>query len=274
MTSGAPKRLFSAERKLQERLAAKNGAPVAAAIAADTSGITNEDLMTAIKALQSEVMMRAAQAMEVSHQQQEQVLGHSGAQRATQTEIDEAQEELDTKLDEVNLLRTEVRALSRSIHDTKREIKALSMSEEDKFSIVTNELDQIVGATERATVQILNSAERIDDLAQQLRQHSPDQFVTQLTDEILENTIGMFEACNFQDLCGQRTTKVVNALKFIEERVERMMEIWGEDNFDTVDQPDEVLAAEADRAPMGEELHGPASHGGGISQADIDALFD
>jgi chemotaxis protein CheZ len=84
----------------------------------------------------------------------------------------------------------------------------------------------------------------------------------------------MFEACNFQDLCGQRTTKVVNTLKFIEERVERMMEIWGEDTFDTVDHPEDVTAREAERAPVGEELHGPAEHGGGISQADIDALFD
>ncbi|MDV7341186.1 hypothetical protein RYZ26_16380 [Terasakiella sp. A23] len=259
MSSGAPKRLFSAERKMQQRLAEQKGSPAAV----DVSGITNEDLMTAIKALQSEMMMRAARATDA---------GPSRAEK--QAELDEAQDDLDGKLDEVNLLRTEVRALSRSIHDTKREIKALGMNEEDKFSIVTNELDEIVAATERATETILNSAEKIDDLAQQLRQHSPDQFVTQLTDEMLENTIAMFEACNFQDLCGQRTTKVVNSLKFIEERVDKMMEIWGEENFDTVDQPDDVLAAESNRAPEGEEMHGPAEHGGGISQADIDALFD
>ncbi|WP_419798224.1 MAG: hypothetical protein ACNI26_00570 [Terasakiella sp.] len=258
MTSGATKRLFSAERKLKERVMDNSNV---SAGAVDTSGISNQDLMTAIKALQSELMMQKAQARELSHAEKKE-------------ELKEAQHDLEDKLDEVNLLRTEVRALSRSIHDTKREIKALGMNEEDKFSVVTNELDEIVGATERATETILTAAEKIDDLAQQLRQHSPDQFVTQLTDEILENTIGMFEACNFQDLCGQRTTKVVNTLKFIEERVERMMEIWGEENFDTVDHPDEVKAMEAGRAPEGEELHGPAEHGGGISQADIDALFD
>ncbi len=258
MTSGATKRLFSAERKIKAKIMEASGV---SAGAADPSGITNQDLMTAIKALQSELLMQKAQVKELS-------------QADRKEELKEAQHDLEDKLDEVNLLRTEVRALSRSIHDTKREIKALGMNEEDKFSVVTNELDEIVGATERATETILTAAEKIDDLAQQLRQHSPDQFVTQLTDEILENTIGMFEACNFQDLCGQRTTKVVNTLKFIEERVERMMEIWGEENFDTVDHPDEVKALEAARAPEGEELHGPAEHGGGISQADIDALFD
>jgi chemotaxis protein CheZ len=261
MTSAATKRLFSAERKLKERLAEKGGVP---ATSIDPSGITNEDLLTAIKALQSELMMQKMQAKELNQ----------ANTTDKKEELREAQDDLDGKLDEVNLLRTEVRALSRSIHDTKREIKALGMNEEDKFSVVTNELDEIVAATERATETILTGAEKIDDLAQQLRQHSPDQFVTQLTDEILENTIGMFEACNFQDLCGQRTTKVVNTLKFIEERVERMMEIWGEENFDTVDHPDEVKAQDAARAPQGEELHGPAEHGGGISQADIDALFD
>jgi chemotaxis protein CheZ len=262
MTSGSSKRLFSAELKLKQRLSDQSGGAVGTV---DTSGITNEDLMTAIKALQSEMLMRAAQASQVPAPKRD---------KEKEEELAEAQEDLDGKLDEVNLLRTEVRALSRSIHDTKREIKALGMNEEDQFSIVTNELDEIVAATERATETILNSAEKIDDLAQQLRQHSPDQFVTQLTDEMLENTIAMFEACNFQDLCGQRTTKVVNTLKFIEERVEAMMEIWGEDNFDTVDHPDDVLSANANRAPQGEELHGPAEHGGGISQADIDALFD
>jgi len=260
MSLGAPKRLFSAELKMQQRLAEQKGSPAGAV---DTSGITNEDLLTAIKALQSEMLMRAAQAKEA---------GPAHVEKKQQ--LDEAQGDLDGKLDEVNRLRTEVRALSRSIHDTKREIKALGMNEEDQFSIVTSELDEIVNATERATETILNSAEKIDDLAQQLRQHSPDQFVTQLTDEMLENTIAMFEACNFQDLCGQRTTKVVNTLKFIEERVDKMMEIWGEDNFDTVDQPDDVMAAESNRAPEGEEMHGPAEHGGGISQSDIDALFD
>lgn len=261
--SGANKRLFSAELKMKQRIAEKSGAAAAPA-GFDPSGVSNEDLLTAIKALQSEVLMRVAFMKD-----QESTGGKSKKE-----ELDDAQAEHDEAVDEVNLLRTEVRALSRSIHDTKREIKALGMNDEDKFSIVTNELDEIVAATERATETILNSAERIDDLAQQLRQHSPDQFVTQLTDEMLENTIAMFEACNFQDLCGQRTTKVVNSLKFIEERVDKMMEIWGEENFDTVDHPDDVKAERENRAPHGEELHGPAEHGGGISQADIDALFD
>ena len=266
MTANAQKRLFSAERKLKEKIST---AVTEGALAVDHSGISNQELLTAINALRSAVIMKAAkQHHDDDHD------SHDTGKSALHARYDNESDELRAKIDEVNLLRTEVRALSRSIHDTKREIKALGLNEEDKFSIVTNELDQIVGATERATETILSSAEKIDELAHQLKQHSPDQFVTQLTDEMLENTIAMFEACNFQDLCGQRTTKVVNTLKFIEDRVERMLEIWGEENFDTVDHPDEVLEGKRNKSPEGEELHGPAEHGGGISQADIDALFD
>src|SRR5258707_15431162 len=42
-----------------------------------------------------------------------------------------------------------------------------------------------------------------------------------------ERVIKIFEACNFQDLTGQRITKVVGTLKFIETHIVRMMEIWG-----------------------------------------------
>lgn len=259
MTSGSQKRLFSAELKMKKYLIEQSGTGAANI---DTSGVTNDDILTAIKALQSEMMMREAKATEDARKNEE------------KESIGVIREGPGDSSDEINLLHNEVRALSRSILDTKREIKALGGSEEDQFNLVTSELDEIVGATERATEKIMDSAEKIDDLAQQLRQHSPDQFVTQLTDEILEQTIAMFEACNFQDLCGQRTTKVVNALAFIEERVGKMMEIWGEDSFDTVEHSDEVQQIQAGRAPEGEELHGPAEHGGGISQSDIDALFD
>jgi chemotaxis protein CheZ len=259
MTSGSQKRLFSAELKMKKNMLANSGG---APSGIDTSGVTNADILTAIKALQSEMMMRAVQAKEEAKANSDEISSHLTHSSSSNS------------VDEINLLHNEVRALSRSILETKREIKALGGNEEDQFNLVTSELDEIVGATERATETIMDSAEKIDDLAQQLRQHSPDQFVTQLTDEILEQTIAMFEACNFQDLCGQRTTKVVNALAFIEERVSKMMEIWGEDTFDSVEHSTEVIALKAPKAPVGEELHGPAEHGGGISQSDIDALFN
>ena len=48
-----------------------------------------------------------------------------------------------------------------------------------------------------------------------------------LAQDIQERVVKIFEACNFQDLTGQRITKVVATLKFIETHIVRMMEIWG-----------------------------------------------
>ena len=59
--SGASKRLFSAELKMKQRIAEKSGA-APAGVGFDPSGVSNEDLLTAIKALQSEVLMRVAYA--------------------------------------------------------------------------------------------------------------------------------------------------------------------------------------------------------------------
>jgi len=39
--------------------------------------------------------------------------------------------------------------------------------------------------------------------------------------------VQVFESCNFQDLTGQRISKVVATLKFIETHIIKMMDIWG-----------------------------------------------
>ena len=77
------------------------------------------------------------------------------------------------------------------------------------------------------------------------------------------------EACNFQDITGQRITKVVNTLKFVEERIDAMIEIWGEDDIAEVD-PSVTPDSEGDSAL----LNGPALGDEGIDQNDIDKLFD
>ena len=41
----------------------------------------------------------------------------------------------------------------------------------------------------------------------------------------------IFTACSFQDLTGQRTTKVINVLRYIEQRIGSMIAIWGEDKM-------------------------------------------
>ena len=62
---------------------------------------------------------------------------------------------------------------------------------------------------------------------------------------------------------------MVNTLQFIEERVHDMISIWGAEAFENLPMPDRA-------GPEGEteQLSGPQLQGEGISQDDIDKLFD
>ena len=92
-----------------------------------------------------------------------------------------------------------------------------------------------------------------------------------LVADMQERVIKIFEACNFQDLTGQRITKVVATLKFIETHIMRMMEIWGGmDAFKDIE-----VVAMAQREGDAKLLNGPKIEGetGHASQDDIDSLF-
>jgi len=169
-------------------------------------------------------------------------------------------------------LKEELDKIQEAILSTKREIASLHVSgfKGEEMSRVTDELDAVVGGTEQATEQILASVEMIDDKANSLAAHLKGD-THGMAVEIQERVVEIYEACNFQDLTGQRIRKVVNVLKFIEDRVMRMMEIWGGlDAFQTI-EADESLRRAGDAAL----LNGPAlpDADGIASQDDIDALF-
>jgi len=90
-----------------------------------------------------------------------------------------------------------------------------------------------------------------------------------LAQDIRDHVLRIFEACNFQDLSGQRIAKVMATLQFVENRIARMMEIRdGAESF-------KVYAATAIAERQPGLLHGPKleDEPGHVSQADIDALF-
>lgn len=179
-------------------------------------------------------------------------------------------QESDRSRAEVNMLKNEVRALSLAIQHTKAEIAALrpANANDDRLIAVTNELDAIVTSTEGATNGILEAAEKIDGLAGQLQAQATDGFASHMAEDIREAVVAIFESCNFQDITGQRITKVVKTLQYIEERVNKMIEIWGPDTFDDLDVPAEVDVDEEAKL-----LNGPQLENQGVSQADIDKLF-
>ncbi|MEP1443104.1 MAG: protein phosphatase CheZ [Hyphomicrobiales bacterium] len=134
-----------------------------------------------------------------------------------------------------------------------------------------DELDAVVCGTENATNQILTAVEEVEANATLLAN-------TLVGDEgliaanIQEKVLLIYEACNFQDITGQRISKVVEALRFVSERTDRMIEIWGGmDSFDHI-EVEEVDTREGDERLK----NGPALEmdDNVATQDDIDALFD
>jgi len=172
---------------------------------------------------------------------------------------------------EIERIQTEISDIAGRIRATKAEMAALRhpLAEEDRFRAASQELSEVVRQTESATNQIMSAAEEVEDIVGQLKAtlepgHSRDK-----VGEIPDILVRIYEACNFQDLTGQRINKVVTALSFIEERVEAMMSVWNRREFETMPLPPSTTKKDGDL-----DLHGPAALAETISQDDIDKLFD
>lgn len=189
----------------------------------------------------------------------------------TQELSEKALEQLRRDQTEALKIKAEMDLIYEAINRTKREIATLHVSgcNGQELSRVTNELDAVVFGTEQATESILAAAEAIDERAGTLsaKLKGDDQG---LASDIQEHTLQIFEACNFQDLTGQRITKVVGALRFVEERIIKMMDIWG-----GVESFKEIEVELEHRLGDQSLLNGPSldSDNGIASQDDIDALF-
>jgi chemotaxis protein CheZ len=178
------------------------------------------------------------------------------------------------QIEQCEKLKVELDLIHDAISRTKREIAVLhgNSFDDNEMAKVTGELGAVVGGTEEATQQILEAAESIDQAASALSKvTSPDQQRI-LSEEIQERVVSIFEACNFQDLTGQRISKVMATMKFIESHIMVMMDIWGGVDAIRAHAPPIIDEREGDaRLLNGPKLAGDVGH---ASQNDIDALFD
>ena len=169
-------------------------------------------------------------------------------------------------------LKVELDLIHSAIDRTKQEIAVLhgKSFNGDEMARVTGELGAVVGGTEQATQKILEAVEGIDEAASAITKSTPDQ-QARLTADIQDRVVSIFEACNFQDLTGQRISKVMTTMKFIEHHINVMMDIWG--GVDAI--RDHAPAAIDTREGYARLLNGPKGPDdhGHASQDDIDALF-
>ncbi|WP_068314649.1 protein phosphatase CheZ [Polycladidibacter hongkongensis] len=181
---------------------------------------------------------------------------------------------------ELDTFRLYIYEMHEAIERTKSEIAKVKLSSEEagSFATASNELDAIVSSTESATQTILEASEEIQEAAWNLRDSGASPALCEAIDA---KATDILMACSFQDLTGQRIQKVVNALCYLEERINRMIGIWSI-------SPDAFVAGATENAARIEEkedlprdtrpdahlLNGPQMEGEGVNQSDIDALFD
>ena len=162
----------------------------------------------------------------------------------------------------------ELEELARYIHHAKAEIAALRPHDirESHIPTATDELDAVIGATEAATNTIMDACDTISGLAGNL---DPEHSAV-----LIDCVTRVFEACNFQDITGQRISKVVKTLKTIEARVDALILAFGEQAGHS-----ETVVAVAAEPPAGgldadlALLHGPSLPGTAIDQDEIDRLL-
>jgi chemotaxis regulatin CheY-phosphate phosphatase CheZ len=135
-------------------------------------------------------------------------------------------------------IRTDIRDMADAIAATRREIAAIRPDREHTgIGEATEELDAIVMATERATSEILAAAETIQEMAWTLREQGLE---AKICDKLDACATDVYLACSFQDLTGQRTRKVIHVLRYLEERINAMVEILGGEAETAPEQPARV----------------------------------
>ncbi|WP_428486621.1 protein phosphatase CheZ [Rhodopila sp.] len=161
---------------------------------------------------------------------------------------------------EASLLR-EVEELARTIASAKTDIAALRVDDINGHDIpfATDELDAIVQHTAQATDAILETCETLDEVAATL---SGDP-----ASKLQDATTRIYEACSFQDITGQRITKIVATLKAIEGKVAHIIQTFSPGISDVVRQTGDQVLTDADL------LNGPQLPAQAMDQSDIDKLL-
>ena len=113
----------------------------------------------------------------------------------------------------------------------------------------------------------MEAIEKNNEAVSRLKESIKDAELVDILDTIETGNNAVFEACAFQDITGQRVTKIVKSVTYVEERVTALREIWGDDELDKVERVVEELTDDE------KLLNGPQSKADAITQEEIDKLF-
>ena len=168
----------------------------------------------------------------------------------------------------VQSLERELAELNAAVAHTMRELATLIGDSCDRhMTRAAGKLGAAIEAMEQATEKILKSAEVIEDSAKALAAAMKSDYERGLAQEIQDQVVKIYEACNFQDLSGQRIGHVIETLTMIEDDVQGMLD---RHQSRSCDRP--TAKPDCSQALLnGPRLDGDSGH---TSQQDIDVLFD
>lgn len=158
-------------------------------------------------------------------------------------------------------LQNEIVKMASDIHQARQEIISLNTDPASGKNLgdATQHLDAVIKHTEEATGTILDAADRIQHLIHGIGGDKEQ--------GIMDATNRIYEACNFQDLTGQRITKVLKLMEHLESKILKLVGLFSPHAFS---ETDTTLAPQGDTAL----LSGPQLPGSGTTQAEIDSLMD
>ena len=164
-------------------------------------------------------------------------------------------------------IRRELADMAQAIASTRNEIGSIRADIEQEIQPTTAscELDSIVSATEKATSEILEAAEQVQETAWTMREQDIDEQACEKLDALATD---IYTACSFQDLTGQRTDKVIKVLHYLEERINKMAQIWGAQSW----HEGQIISGPASEHKLsrGNSPETPATN----NQNDIDTVLE
>jgi chemotaxis protein CheZ len=155
----------------------------------------------------------------------------------------------------------EIKSLHDIIENVRREISFARPADISGKHIpnATDELDAVVAATAEATSTIMDSCE--------IMQSHFSKLDPAVSEEFEREVMKIYEACSFQDITGQRITKVVKTLRDIDEKVTKILGLFGDKLLQSSGEAEDTRQGDAVL------LNGPQLPGQGVTQADIDKLL-
>ncbi len=141
-------------------------------------------------------------------------------------------------------------------------------SDDGLFTSAVEQLEALAGEIAGATDRVMTAGEAIQAAADAIAAKTKERPTKTQVKRITASTGALFEACSFQDITGQRISRITHTVGVIEGGIHAVATLAGGKNA-PAKRPDAIQ-----RVDGGIILEGPQIDGPAVSQTDIDKLFD